>query len=168
MPTIEVQSWKQIVRDRSGKVLVVREVPLPSNVSSVRQEAARFVQYVLQNNGDLKTSVEAELQSVRDLLTDLLKVMESSRDPSEIRRLREPMSRAVALASHLEHMLDAARSVTAGEFTAEALETEAAKMPPSMKEDADTLRKAAEIQRKLGGDRRIRVWEVPSEDLEQR
>ena len=164
MPIIETQDWKQIVLDSSGKVLACREVSLTSNVSSVRQEAARFLQYVLQNNGDLKSSVEAELESVRNELADLLKRMNSSRNSDEIRRLQSPMSIAVALTSYLEQALETVRNVTVGEFTAEALEEEAARMPQSMKDQADALRKAAQIQREFGGTRRIRVWDVPSEE----
>jgi len=51
------------------------------------------------------------------------------------------------------------RDITAGEFTAESLEQEAAKMPASKKAEADTLRNAAKIYRELGSKRRIRVWE---------
>jgi hypothetical protein len=51
------------------------------------------------------------------------------------------------------------REVTAGEFTAESLETEAAKMPPSKKAEADILRSAAKIYREIVGKRKIRVWE---------
>jgi hypothetical protein len=51
------------------------------------------------------------------------------------------------------------RDTTAGEFVAESLEEEAAKMPPSMKERADLLRDAAKLYRELGGKRNVRVWE---------
>lgn len=52
------------------------------------------------------------------------------------------------------------RETTPGEFVAESLEVEAAKMPPSMKEQADALRNAAHYYREHGGKRKIRVWEV--------
>jgi hypothetical protein len=51
------------------------------------------------------------------------------------------------------------REITAGEFVAESLEGEAAKMPPSMKTQADILRDAAKIFREQGGKKKIRVWE---------
>jgi hypothetical protein len=162
MQTVEVQKWKQIVKDRSGRVLAEREVSLPPNVSAVSQEAARFLQYIVQNKGDLKISVETALQSVRDWVAALLKRMDSSRDQDEIRSLREPMSIAVALASYLEHI--PMKSMTVGEFVAEALEEEAAKMPAAWKEQADSLRRAAQNEREHGGNRIVRVWDVPSED----
>jgi hypothetical protein len=51
------------------------------------------------------------------------------------------------------------RELTVGEFTAEALEQEAAGMPPSRKEQADILRRAAQIYRESGSKKRIRVWD---------
>jgi hypothetical protein len=49
--------------------------------------------------------------------------------------------------------------LTVGEFTAESLESEAAKMPASKKAEADTLRNAAKIFREVGSTKKIRVWE---------
>jgi hypothetical protein len=42
------------------------------------------------------------------------------------------------------------REITAGEFTAESLEKEAASLPASMKAQADILRNAANIYREHG------------------
>ena len=168
MPITDLQNWKQVVRDGSGNPLAERDVPLTPNVSNVRRQASRFLRYILDNRGDLKSSVEAELRSARKSLADLLKQMDSSRDQDEIRHLRDPMSIRVALASYLEQALEEtpemARPMSAGEFTAGTLEEQAAKMPPSMKDDADALRRAAQIYREVGGDRTVRVWNLPSED----
>jgi hypothetical protein len=164
VPISDTQNWIQATRDRAGNILAQREVPLSPNVSSVRQEAAKFLQYVIDNHGDLKSSVESELESVRSSLSDLLKRMDSSRNQDEIRRLREPMSVNVALVSYLEQALERARPMTVGQFVAEALEEEAAKMPDSLKEQAESLRRAAQIEREHGGNRTIRVWDMPAED----
>jgi hypothetical protein len=51
------------------------------------------------------------------------------------------------------------RETTAGEFTAELLETEAAKMPPSKQADAEVLRHAAQIYRELGSKKKVTVLE---------
>ena len=53
------------------------------------------------------------------------------------------------------------RETTAGEFTAESLESLAAKMPPGKKTEADVLRNAARIYREHGSKNRIRVSEEP-------
>ncbi|MGA8431789.1 MAG: hypothetical protein WB729_18340 [Candidatus Sulfotelmatobacter sp.] len=164
MSISEIQNWKQTVRDGAGGILAKREVPLSPNVSSVRQEAARFLQYVVNQHGDLKRSVESELESIRTWLSDLLARMNSSRDPEEIRRLRAPMSAAVTLSSYLEQTLETGRTLSVGEFIAEELEQEAAKMPAAWKEQADSLLRAAQHEREHGANRTIRVWDVPSEE----
>ena len=51
------------------------------------------------------------------------------------------------------------REITIAEFTAEALEAEADKMPPSLKALADILREAAQSQRKYGSARKVRIFE---------
>jgi hypothetical protein len=50
------------------------------------------------------------------------------------------------------------REITVGEFTAEALEQEAAGMPDSRKEEAQILRNMAKLMRENGSKKRIRVW----------
>jgi hypothetical protein len=45
------------------------------------------------------------------------------------------------------------------DFTAESLEAEADRVPPSMKEHADSLRKMAKIIRQSDNPRMVRVWE---------
>jgi hypothetical protein len=51
------------------------------------------------------------------------------------------------------------RIVRRVDFTAETLEQMAAAMPPSMKADADTMRRQAKILRESDDHRVIRVWE---------
>jgi hypothetical protein len=160
----ENRNWRQIVRNSEGKILAERKVILPQNLAGVRQEAAQFLQYILNQPGDLKQSVEPELQNIRGWLADLLATMNSSRDSDEIRRLREPMSAAVALSSYLEPTLEMGRTMTVGDFIAEELEPEAAKMPAARKDQADSLRKAAQHERVHGASRSILVWDVPPEE----
>jgi hypothetical protein len=160
----ENRNWRQIVRNSEGKILAERKVILPQNLAGVRQEAAQFLQYILNQPGDLKQSVEPELQNIRGWLADLLATMNSSRDSDEIRRLREPMSAAVALSSYLEQTLEMGRTMTVGDFIAEELEPEAAKMPAARKDQADSLRKAAQHERVHGASRSILVWDVPPEE----
>jgi hypothetical protein len=50
------------------------------------------------------------------------------------------------------------RELTVGEFTAEALEQEAAGMPDSRKEQAQILRNMAKLMRENGSKKMIRVW----------
>jgi len=57
------------------------------------------------------------------------------------------------------------REITVGEFTAESLEAEAAKMPDSKKADKEALFKAAKIFREIGGKKKIRVWEEGEKDF---
>lgn len=52
------------------------------------------------------------------------------------------------------------RILTPGEYVAEMLEAEAAKMPRSYKTQADILRKQAQLMRHRPGPKRVRVWEV--------
>jgi hypothetical protein len=160
----ENRNWRQIVRNSEGKILAEREVMLPQNLAGVRQEAAKFLQYILNQRGDLKRSVEPELQNIRGWLADLLATMNSSRDSDEIRSLREPMSAAVTLSSYLDQTLEMGRTMTVGDFIAEELEQEAAKMPAARKDQADSLRKAAQHEREHGASRSILVWDVPSEE----
>ncbi len=164
MAITENRNWRQIVRNSEGKILAERKVILPQNLAGVRQEAAQFLQYILNQPGDLKQSVEPELQNIRGWLADLLATMNSSRDSDEIRRLREPMSAAVALSSYLEPTLEMGRTMTVGDFIAEELEPEAAKMPAARKDQADSLRKAAQHERVHGASRSILVWDVPPEE----
>lgn len=51
------------------------------------------------------------------------------------------------------------RLVRVCDFVAEALEAEADRMPPSYKEQADSLRKSAETMRRLGSQKLVRLWE---------
>jgi hypothetical protein len=51
------------------------------------------------------------------------------------------------------------RLVRNGDLQAESLEAEAARVPPSMKEHADSLRKAAKVMRQSCNQKMIRVWE---------
>jgi hypothetical protein len=51
------------------------------------------------------------------------------------------------------------REIKVGEFVAEELEREAAKMPPSSKAQADALRDAARLYREQGNKKKIRIWE---------
>lgn len=53
------------------------------------------------------------------------------------------------------------RVVKVCDFVAESLEAEADRMPPSNKEQADSLRKSAETMRSVGSQRLVRVWEEP-------
>jgi hypothetical protein len=167
VPTVEVQSWKQIVRDATGKAIAVREVPFPQSTSSIRQAVDNFAQYVLQNKGDLKASIEAELQDARRTLSDLLTRLNSSRDTNEVTHLRGPVSAMVALVPYLEDTLERAEIITVGEFTARALEKEASQMPASMKDQADSLRRAAQIEREFGSNKMIRVWELPPDKSQE-
>ena len=168
MAITENRNWRQIVRNSEGKILAERKVILPQNLAGVRQEAAQFLQYILNQPGnqpgDLKQSVEPELQNIRGWLADLLATMNSSRDSDEIRSLREPMSAAVTLSSYLDQTLEMGRTMTVGDFIAEELEQEAAKMPAARKDQADSLRKAAQHEREHGASRSILVWDVPSEE----
>ena len=164
MAITENRNWRQIVRNSEGKILAEREVMLPQNLAGVRQEAAKFLQYILNQRGDLKRSVEPELQNIRGWLADLLATMNSSRDSDEIRSLREPMSAAVTLSSYLDQTLEMGRTMTVADFIAEELEQEAAKMPAARKDQADSLRKAAQHEREHGASRSILVWDVPSEE----
>jgi hypothetical protein len=52
------------------------------------------------------------------------------------------------------------RILTPGEYVAELLEGDANRMPRSMKEQADILRKQARLMRKRPGPKKVRVWEV--------
>jgi hypothetical protein len=52
------------------------------------------------------------------------------------------------------------RLVRVVDFVAESLEAEAAKMPPSYKVQADSLRAAAKLYRELDNPKQVRVWEV--------
>jgi hypothetical protein len=172
VPTNEDQNWKQVVRDATGKAIAVREVPLPQNTSGVRQAVEGFSQFVLENNGDLRTSIEAELKSVANTLTELLNRLNSSRDTNEITGLRGPVGIAVALKHYLEgrvfelNWTAILQPMTVGEFTARALEQEASKMPASMKDQADSLRRAAEIEREFGSSKMIRVWEESQKSVQ--
>jgi hypothetical protein len=51
------------------------------------------------------------------------------------------------------------RLVRVADFTAESLEAEADRVPPSMKEHADSLRKMAKIMRQSDNQKMVRVWE---------
>lgn len=109
MAIVEVQNWRQIARDHSRKVTAVREVPLSPNVSSLRHAVTQFADFVSQNGGDLKTSMEAELEIIRGQLTELLKLMNSSHHAGQIRDLKDPMNILVTLATYLEQMLEPMR-----------------------------------------------------------
>ena len=50
------------------------------------------------------------------------------------------------------------RQLTVGEYIAELLETEAAKMPPSYHEQADSLRAQAKLNRDSKDPRMVRIW----------
>jgi hypothetical protein len=56
------------------------------------------------------------------------------------------------------------RELTVGEFTAEALEQEAAGMPDSRKEEAQILRNMAKLMRENGSKKIVRVWEQDEGD----
>jgi hypothetical protein len=56
------------------------------------------------------------------------------------------------------------RLISVGDFVAESLETEANKLPPSKKEQAEIWRTAAKSQRELGSKKMIRVWEEMPEE----
>jgi hypothetical protein len=51
------------------------------------------------------------------------------------------------------------RLVRVADFVAESLEAEADRIPPSYKELADSLRKAATHMRESGSQKMVRVWE---------
>jgi hypothetical protein len=60
------------------------------------------------------------------------------------------------------------REVTRADFIAELFEEEAAKMPASYKQQADTLLDAAKIYREFGSKRTIRVWEQHERERKKR
>jgi hypothetical protein len=55
------------------------------------------------------------------------------------------------------------RLVSVAELTAESLEAEANAMPPSFKEQAESLRKIAKTFREKKGTKMMRVWEEQPE-----
>lgn len=60
------------------------------------------------------------------------------------------------------------RPLRVSDFIAESLEAEADRMPPSYKEQADSLRKSASLVRQVGSKKLVRVWEDPAQTTQQR
>ncbi len=60
------------------------------------------------------------------------------------------------------------RLVRVSDFVAESLEAEADRMPPSYREQADSLRRSASLMRQVGSKKLVRVWEEPAQTTQQR
>jgi hypothetical protein len=106
---IDVQNWRQFVRDRLGNVLAERQVSVLPNEVSISYAVNDFTRFVVQNNGDLKTSIEKELQVLKSQLSELLGRMNSSDNANEIRKLAEPMNVTATLVSYLQQLLEPMR-----------------------------------------------------------
>lgn len=61
----------------------------------------------------------------------------------------------------MKKTLKKVRHITVGEFVAELIEPEAKRMPPSYKDEADSLRRIAKFHREIGSSKTIivREWE---------